>query len=81
ICMRFELRFVSGLFLSCFSFWAFGQDLKRTDHANIDSLLQLIPVQKDSILVDTYFTLFDQYIFKDTRKGKPYLDLAAPIIN
>lgn len=63
------------------SLLSFGQDLKKTDNANIDSLLQLIPIQQDSALVETYFRIFDQYIFKDPKKGQPYLDSAAPIVN
>ncbi|MRI01283.1 tetratricopeptide repeat protein [Kriegella sp. EG-1] len=68
------------IFFLHFSHWALGQDLRKTDNANIDSLLQLIPIQKDSVLVDTYFTLFSQYIWKNPEKGGPYLDAAAPII-
>ena len=68
-------------FFICSSLLSIGQDLKKTDNANIDSLLQLISVQKDSILVETYFTIFDQYIFKDPKKGIPYLEAAAPVIN
>ncbi|RRQ49558.1 hypothetical protein DZC72_02850 [Maribacter algicola] len=69
------------VFILCYSLLSVGQDVKKKDNANIDSLLQLIPIQKDSVLVETYFTIFDQYIFKDPKKGAPYLDAAAPIID
>ncbi|MGB5555875.1 MAG: tetratricopeptide repeat protein [Flavobacteriaceae bacterium] len=79
--MKIVKYYLLILFLLCFSSLSFGQDIKKRDNANIDSLLQLIPVQKDSILVETYFAIFDQYIFKDPKKGQPYLDSAATIVN
>ncbi|MFD0797584.1 tetratricopeptide repeat protein [Maribacter chungangensis] len=53
---------------------ATGQDQKR-----VDSLLRLVPQQKDSALIWTYRSLFNTYARKNPVKAKPYLDSAFAI--
>jgi tetratricopeptide (TPR) repeat protein len=78
--MKFDKYSLPIFFFLCYSLSCLGQ-AKKNDNASIDSLLQLIPIQKDSVLAETYITLFNQYLYKDPIKGKPYLDSAIPIIN
>ncbi len=51
-----------------------GQEQER-----VDSLLRLVPQQKDSALIWTYRALFNTYARKNPPKAKPYLDSAFAI--
>jgi len=51
-----------------------GQEQER-----VDSLLLLVPQQKDSALIWTYRALFNTYARKNPVKAKPYLDSAFAI--
>ena len=51
-----------------------GQEQER-----VDSLLRLVPQQKDSALIWTYRSLFNTYARKNPAKAKPYLDSAFAI--
>ncbi|WP_276391709.1 tetratricopeptide repeat protein [Eudoraea chungangensis] len=62
------------LLLIIFPLLSSGQDQKR-----IDSLLRLIPKQKDTALIWTYRALFNSYIRKNPAKAKPYLDSALTL--
>jgi len=52
---------------------------KGQDQARVDSLLLLVPQQKDSALIWTYRALFNTYVRKNPAQAKPYLDSALAV--
>ena len=69
--MKFEIAKLFTIFLIFASFSGFCQEQEK-----IDSLLNLLPSQKDTALINTYEELFISYITKEPKKAKPYLDAA-----
>lgn len=51
----------------------------RKKNINIDSLIQLIPLQEGSALIKTYDQIFDAYVEKEPKKARPYLDSAQAL--
>lgn len=51
------------------------------DQQRVDSLLRLVPQQKDSALIWTYRALFNTYVRKNPAQAKPYLDSALALAN
>lgn len=65
-----HLRNISQIFfIMIFTNLSFSQDTKR-----IDSLLHVLPQQKDTVQLKTYIELFAEYIYVDSQLAKPYLD-------
>ena len=63
-------RKIISLLLLLFSYQLIScQDMKR-----IDSLLNVLPKQKDTIQLNTYIELFAEYIYVDNQIAKPYLE-------
>jgi len=73
--MKPSLKLFLYLFFASLPFQVFSQSI-RPININIDSLISLIPLQKDTVLVKTYHELFRAYIQKEPKKAKPYLDSA-----
>jgi tetratricopeptide (TPR) repeat protein/DNA-binding CsgD family transcriptional regulator len=49
------------------------------EQGRVDSLLSLVPKQKDSALIWTYRALFNTYVRKNPAQAKPYLDSALVV--
>ena len=49
------------------------------DQTRVDSLLLLVPQQKDSALIWTYRALFNTYVRKNPAQAKPYLDSSLAV--
>lgn len=56
-----------------------GGQSARAYAINTDSLLQLIPTQKDKALVHTYDRLFAYYVHRNPKKAKSFLDKAMEV--
>jgi len=56
-----------------------GGQSARAYAINTDSLLQLIPTQKDTALVHTYDHLFAYYVHRNPQKAKSFLDKAMEV--
>nr|WP_299066753.1 tetratricopeptide repeat protein [uncultured Allomuricauda sp.] len=69
--MKTKTFTIFGFFLLYISFCSWGQENNK-----IDSLLNLIPIQKDTALIKTYRELFRTTVRKDPKKSKLYLDKA-----
>ncbi|MGI9551582.1 MAG: tetratricopeptide repeat protein [Aurantibacter sp.] len=76
--MKPSLKLLLYLFFASLHFQVFSQSA-RPINRNIDSLISLIPKQKDSALVKTYDQLFKAYIQKEPKKARPYLDSAQAV--
>lgn len=70
--------FVFFLLITGLPLQLLSQDVDRKN-VNIDSLLQLIPHQKNGSLVKTYDLLFKAHVQKEPLKAKPYLDSSKVI--
>jgi tetratricopeptide (TPR) repeat protein len=72
------MKAITHFFLVCFflcaSLYSWGQNKQK-----IDSLIQLIPKQKDYALLSTYKSLFKEFIEIEPNRAKIYLDAAKPI--
>jgi len=61
--------------------FCFTLNLNAQNERKIDSLKNVLTIQKDTVLINTYRELFFEYIFVDSKLAKPYLDSSRGLSN